>query len=123
MNGTGYAVNPHFMVLFQKYHLKTIQKYPSTTVIVKMMNNCGMMLKCFMESCNPSSNVQQLVCEDTRPHGFCNGIDMYGKALKTIGLNTQTQIWHLEHDPQCLVDLSVPDGLRTYIQQDCQPMY
>jgi hypothetical protein len=28
MNGMGYAVDPHFMVLFQKYLLKTIQKYP-----------------------------------------------------------------------------------------------
>jgi hypothetical protein len=28
MNGMGYAVEAHFMVLFQKHWLKTIQKYP-----------------------------------------------------------------------------------------------
>jgi hypothetical protein len=80
MNGMGYAVEPHFMVLFQKHQLKTIQKYPKYRI--KCPSDAQLwhdveMLYGILQSVFNVSHAQRLFREDNRPHGFRDGIAMY----------------------------------------------
>jgi hypothetical protein len=75
------------------------------------------MLYGILQSVFNVSYAQRLFREDDWPHGFRNGIAMYVKIIKTIGLNTQTRIWNSERYLQRVYNPSTPNGLELYIQQ------
>jgi hypothetical protein len=108
------------MLLFWKHWLKTIQKYPKYRVYcpsdAQLWHDVEMLYS-ILQSVFNVSHAQRLFREDNRPYGFRDGIAMYVKIIKTIGLNTQTRIWHLEGDLQRVFDPSIPNGLKLYIHQ------
>jgi hypothetical protein len=79
MNGMGNAVEPHFMVLFQKHWLKTIQKYPKYHVYcpsdVQLWHDVEMLYGILQFVFNVS-HAQRLFREDKQaswfPRWYCN---------------------------------------------------